>query len=303
MATDALAAPSRIDVTDPASLERLVRSIVSTLNANSASLVTLSGKTVTIDATALRSIHDALMSTGSIPLNVTGLLGILAQPQVPGLVITASITALEPGAYPANTMAVATGSPADTLYYNKIVNQAHVWVALHAAGPTNMLTTDTAQSVTGTKTWTAGQINTQSQFCSRAYASGVQAIANATETAIAFNTNDSDVGGVHSTSTNNTRFTVPVGGAGRWLLLGVVDFALNTTGSRKIKIVKNGAADITYRTESAVQDNDTVLEVSYLDLAAVDGDYYEFFCAQSSGGSLNTRGGSNGCQGNAYKLG
>jgi hypothetical protein len=69
-----------------------------------------------------------------------------------------------------------------------------------------------------------------------------QSIPNTTDTAVAFNTADSyDVGAMHDTVTNNTRFTVPTGGDGLYQVEAWGDWAANATGTRALYLRTNGA--------------------------------------------------------------
>src|SRR5437870_10014954 len=129
-----LKVPSRLDVTNETLLEQWAREITTELNLLQSSVEALTGKPLIIDAQTMKSIRNSLMKTGQNPLNVDGLLGVLALPQVSGIVVTADITKLPAAQYKSGTLAVATGSPADTLYYNTLDGSGnHQWTALHAA--------------------------------------------------------------------------------------------------------------------------------------------------------------------------
>ena len=115
-----------------------------------------------------------------------------------------------------------------------------------------------------------------------------QSVATSTHTAINFATNIFDQGGVHSTTVNTSRFTVPVGGAGLWqfqatLLLASVACTYN------IRIIKNGTLVIS--AVSGVQTTAAQIQVPIVttDVTA-DGDYYEVDYWQNSGGALNVSG-------------
>jgi hypothetical protein len=248
----------------------------------------LTGKPFVIDNKTMATIRSQLMRTGQFPLNVDGLLGVLALPQVSGLVVTTDITNLPANLYKVNTMAVATSSPADTLYYNKLDGSGnHVWQPLKAAGPANMMTTDTTQSVTGTKSWTVGQINSSSQFGAGAFAGAVQALTSGLETKINLNSEIFDRGNCHDPAANNTRITVPVGGGGTWLFIGHVAFAANAVGERQAALVGNNVANIARQKVPACATGITVVEVMVL-TTPVDLDYVELTGLQTSGGNLNT---------------
>lgn len=122
----------------------------------------------------------------------------------------------------------------------------------------------------------------------RAYQAGsAQSIANATLTAVTFDSERFDTDGFHSTSSNTSRFTVPAGMGGKYLLGGVVEFAANATGARSIALRLNGSTYIAFETIQAAtaggQETRLSVETVY-DLLA--GEYVEVYVSQVSGGSL-----------------
>ena len=117
-----------------------------------------------------------------------------------------------------------------------------------------------------------------------------QSIPNNTLTAIAFDSVNFDVGGVHSATTNNSRFTVPVGYVGPWLLSARVAWSgASAVGQRQIRIVKNGSTVI-----GIVQQPGSGAtlgsQITGLDVAATAGDYYECIVYQDSGAALDVQG-------------
>jgi hypothetical protein len=118
--------------------------------------------------------------------------------------------------------------------------------------------------------------------------SAVQAVANATDTAITWNTEDYDTSAFHDTTTNTDRITIPAGKAGYYLIEARVSFAANATGIRSVTVKKNGStavcgADLNNQGSSA----SAVLIQSRVISAAV-ADYFHLNAYQTSGGSLNT---------------
>jgi hypothetical protein len=153
-------------------------------------------------------------------------------------------------------------------------------------------------------TITGGMANAAAQPRSLAYNSAVQTITTATLTALTFDTNSGDVGSVHSTSVNTSRFKVPTGGAGVWLVVGQVAFAGNAVGVRDIQVKKNGTTYVARQRAMAVttMGYSHYINISYLDPVAADGDYYEFMVYQESGGNLNTDAGVANTFGSVVKL-
>jgi len=119
----------------------------------------------------------------------------------------------------------------------------------------------------------------------RQSAAGGTAIANNTNTAILFDTENFDTDAFHSTSTNTSRITIPSGLAGKYLVTWQGNWASNATGRRSINLYGNGVA-IRYSPE--VNGTSTSFPGNQgsvvLDLAV--GDYLELFAVQTSGGSL-----------------
>jgi hypothetical protein len=118
--------------------------------------------------------------------------------------------------------------------------------------------------------------------------SAVQAVANATDTLITWNTEDFDTSAFHDPTTNTDRITIPAGKAGYYLIEARVSFAANATGIRSVSVKKNGAtivvgADLNNQGSSA----SSVLIHSRVISAAV-ADYFNLNAYQTSGGSLNT---------------
>lgn len=113
-----------------------------------------------------------------------------------------------------------------------------------------------------------------------------QSISTATDTVLAFNQEEFDIGDFHDNSTNNSRLTIPSGQAGYYDVTATVQFAANATGSREASIRKNGSTVVTTARSAAAPDGTTNLVVTrklYLDVS----DYVEVIVNQNSGGSLN----------------
>ena len=122
-----------------------------------------------------------------------------------------------------------------------------------------------------------------------------QSIANATYTAVTFDAEGYDTDAIHDTVTNNTRFTIPAGKGGKWLITGVLTFASNTTGFRFVRLYKNGTGFNNPVGVAPVNGDTTQAVISYIvNFAAAD--YLELYVYQNSTGSLNLIGGSEGSQ-------
>ena len=124
-----------------------------------------------------------------------------------------------------------------------------------------------------------------------AYRSTTQSIANATATALTYNTESYDTDAFHDTVTNNTRMTVPAGKAGKYLITSTTYFLNNATGQRIAYIYKNGASVFGTTVVGASASVDVAVLLSYVINLAV-ADYVEIFAYQNSGGALNVFGAS-----------
>ena len=109
-----------------------------------------------------------------------------------------------------------------------------------------------------------------------------RSISNNLETAITLDSETFDTDGLHSNVTNPERFTAVV--AGKYLLVGHIQYAANTTGVRLCRIRKNGGA-IGEVVANAMASGDHDIEVVLLVILAVS-DYIELLGYQNNGGSL-----------------
>lgn len=116
-----------------------------------------------------------------------------------------------------------------------------------------------------------------------------QNIANAVATAVTFNTEVYDTANGHDTVTNTTRYTVPTGLGGLWLIGGKMSWDGNTTGRRigwflvnAVSIVPGSYISVPPAATATLMPMETVPVV----LSA--GDYIELIQQQDSGGTRTT---------------
>lgn len=113
-----------------------------------------------------------------------------------------------------------------------------------------------------------------------------QSINDSTLTALTFDTETFDVGGLHDNSTNNSRLTAPI--AGKYRVSGTVDFAANATGLRRARILKNGTnsyADVIVNNNGSGAVQTRIPVTALVNLAAAE--YVELQAEQRSTGALN----------------
>lgn len=144
----------------------------------------------------------------------------------------------------------------------------------------------TADSTTATGLKWATASSAPTFVGASAYKSGSQSLSNSTATAISFNVESFDTDAFHDNATNNTRFTVPAGKGGYYLVNGSISYLGNATGLRAAYIYKNGSvANYTLQIAAVSAAANTILNFNST-IKLVAGDYVELFGWQSSGGSL-----------------
>jgi hypothetical protein len=120
----------------------------------------------------------------------------------------------------------------------------------------------------------------------RAYHSATQSIANATDTAVALNSEFDDTAAMHSTVSNTSRLTIPTGQGGWYFFAGYVEFAANATGQRALTLRYAGTDLVVSTTVGAASAGVTRLTIATFYPAAA-ATYYELVVNQNSGGALN----------------
>lgn len=122
-----------------------------------------------------------------------------------------------------------------------------------------------------------------------------QSLPNATEVPLTFENEVFDTDGFHSTTVNTDRLTVPVGGAGKYMVVAHAGISTNGGGRRYIGAMSYTSAGVNKQyfygpVSPAYGGAPTHLDiVAVFDLA--DGDYVLIKALQDSGGTLATAGG------------
>lgn len=120
------------------------------------------------------------------------------------------------------------------------------------------------------------------------YGSAAQSLTNNTTTNLLANSENSDIGGLHSTSTNTDRATVPAGEGGLYRVSAVISYAANATGYRVLNFRVNNTTDynVTVLDTNATASLATTMSGSRSMVLAA-GDYVVVQAYQNSGGALN----------------
>lgn len=177
-----------------------------------------------------------------------------------------------------NWLVGTTYAQFDGVTYN---NQA--WVSLIAGNVGVTPGTDATK-------WTAvGSASTGACLSSAYLSTGTVACSNGGVVALPFDTNVADVGGVHSTSSNTSKFVIPTGQGGWYFICGGVrwDAVVSPNSGQYVAfaIRKNGTT--TYAVESSPTAGVAVVQQANMFLQLADGDYVEFIVNQATGAALN----------------
>jgi hypothetical protein len=119
----------------------------------------------------------------------------------------------------------------------------------------------------------------------RVYNNANQSIPNSAWQSLSYNSERWDTDNIHDTVTNNSRLTCKT--AGKYLVVAQVAFALNNTGARALRIMKNGSsviAKLNLKAQAIGYDDRWGLS-SIVSLEV--NDYLTCDAWQNSGGDLN----------------
>jgi hypothetical protein len=114
-----------------------------------------------------------------------------------------------------------------------------------------------------------------------------QSVATGDYYAVTWDSEAFDTNAFHDNSTNNSRVTIPSGKSGYYRFSGIMTFASNSTGSRLVRIHKNGSNIVWVGWLAGLAGGNETGVVFCHTLNATAGDYFELFVKQESGSSLN----------------
>ena len=138
--------------------------------------------------------------------------------------------------------------------------------------------------------------------CARINRSSNQSISNVTWTAVSFNSEDFDIGGMADTGAQPTRLTIPAGEGGKYLFTAIVHFAAAAGGQRKMELKLNGTTVLSEGVRFT-GDATTVSGLAIVDIQNVSaGDYLEIMIYHDQGAPVNLLGGGSSIHFSAHRL-
>ena len=117
-----------------------------------------------------------------------------------------------------------------------------------------------------------------------------QVLSTGVNTAITWDTESVDTDGIHSTSSNTSRLTVPAGLAGMWAIGYVIEWSSPAAAGQRVCWVSiNGATGtrLAYSASPTVATTDTPALTGFCLLPLAVGDYVEVYGFQNSGASAS----------------
>jgi len=142
----------------------------------------------------------------------------------------------------------------------------------------------TADSTTATGLKWATPASSTPTFVGCKLTGVTQSVATATYTVMPWSGEDFDTDGFHSTVTNTGRITIPAGKAGKYHIIGLVDFNNNSSGTNYVVIRKNGTDEFsTVVTPSTNYPSGTVTGI----LSLAEADYVELVVQHNAGQNVN----------------
>jgi hypothetical protein len=150
----------------------------------------------------------------------------------------------------------------------------------------------TAGSISGTKLAddTVPGLKLGQAVACKAVRTTDQSIPNSTNTNVLFTAEDYDTDGMHSTTINSDRITIPAGLGGLYEVKAACRFTTNTTNRRFWAIQKNGTTNIEFVQVPAGSGGGGVAQALSLDVQLAAGDYVNLQVFQDSGSTISVEG-------------
>lgn len=205
--------------------------------------------------------------------------------------------------YPTSVKTFASRNAGDTIqpsHVNDLQDEVNALEAGLLNGTANLNssnTTVTNLNVTGKSTF-VGQVTFGSTFTfstavtadaqprCRVFYSSTQVLANNSEAALTFDSEDFDIGGLHSTASNPTRITIQ--STGVWMFGATCHFA-SAVANMRLRFRKNGATVV--GSAGGIFPGggaEVYAERTVIDQMTSTGDYMEVLAFQNGGSTLQT---------------
>lgn len=193
------------------------------------------------------------------------------------------------------TIEVVTGTPAavpvDPATPANCLVLARVAVAALATTVVNANITDlrTRAYALGVSALNTGMAKQSSRMACRLTKSVAQSAATTSNVKATFDVETFDTGGLHSTSVNTSRITIPAGGGGLWMVGYQIHWEAGGSSLRSTGVSLDGASGQFYGRSTITSASECTLNGSAI-IRLNDGQYMEIDCYQTTGGNLNILG-------------
>lgn len=165
-------------------------------------------------------------------------------------------------------------------------------VTLPPSPPTPVESDDPDTSATPYGSLQAALLDEAIMRCRLYLSAATTSIADNLATAVSWDSEDYDVGALHSVSSNTDRVTIPSSGDGLYLVIGQVKWATSASAKKRgASLFKNGAIQAAHD-GSADDDGDGMTQQVAALLNLVATDYVQMKVEQDTGAALNLLGGS-----------
>ena len=157
-----------------------------------------------------------------------------------------------------------------------------------AVGTNGQVLTADSTTATGLKWAAAASGSTFAR--TMLYNAGNISLTSGTTTTLTWDNETFDTDAYHSTSSNTSRITIPAGKAGKYMVIGDVQYTSNSSGRRIMTFRKNGTDIFDFESADPGSTELDIVGTAVVDMAV--GDYIEMTAWQNSGSTLSVQNGS-----------
>lgn len=160
-----------------------------------------------------------------------------------------------------------------------------------SVGTNNQVLTVDSTTATGLK-WAAASGGTSTFVGCSVQKTTDQSVSSGTATLLTWDSENFDTDNFHSNVSNTSRFTIPSGKGGYYLVSGSIQWDANANGIRQVQLFKNGTkVNESLGGGSVSSANRSAVSFSFV-VNVVATDYIELYGRQDSGSSLNVLSGT-----------